>query len=108
MPKPAKLIFVCSNQRPPGHPRGSCNDKGAQDILLKFSELLDSMGLWEKVSLVKTSCLGPCYEGPVVSVQPDNIWYGHVATRDVEDIIEGHIINGKPLEKLQIPKEAWG
>jgi (2Fe-2S) ferredoxin len=108
MPKPEKLIFVCSNQRPPGHPRGSCNERGAREILMKFSELLDAKGLWGKVLLSTTSCLGPCYEGPVVSILPDNIWYGNLQSRDVENIVEDHIINGKPLEKLQIPDDAWG
>jgi (2Fe-2S) ferredoxin len=108
MPKPEKLILVCSNQRPPGHPRGSCATGGSQDVLMKFSELLDIKGLWGTVSLAKSSCLGPCYDGPVVSIFPDNIWYGHVTASDVEGIIEEHVVNGKPIERLLIPDEAWG
>lgn len=108
MPKPEKIILICSNQRPPGHPRGSCTTSGAQDVLLKFSELLESKRLWGKVSLVKSSCLGPCSDGPVVSILPDNTWYGKVTADDVKDIIDDHVIGGKPVERLLIPDESWG
>ncbi|HIE80041.1 MAG TPA: (2Fe-2S) ferredoxin domain-containing protein, partial [Nitrospinaceae bacterium] len=26
MPKPSYHILVCTNSRPPGHPRGSCSE----------------------------------------------------------------------------------
>ena len=29
MPKPQYHIFVCTNTRPPDHPKGSCGEKGA-------------------------------------------------------------------------------
>ena len=29
MAQPEKYVFVCLNQRPEGHPKGSCLDRGA-------------------------------------------------------------------------------
>ena len=38
MPKPDHHIVVCTNTRPPGHPKGSCGEKGAQPVVMKFAE----------------------------------------------------------------------
>jgi len=33
MPRPAKHVFICSQARPPGHPRGSCAEKGCREVM---------------------------------------------------------------------------
>ncbi|MDX1810799.1 MAG: (2Fe-2S) ferredoxin domain-containing protein, partial [Gammaproteobacteria bacterium] len=38
MPKPEKHVFVCVQQRPPGHPRGSCAEKDCASVMQKFAE----------------------------------------------------------------------
>ena len=32
----------------------------------------------------------------------DAVWYGHVTEADVEEIIESHILGGKPVERLRL------
>ena len=32
MAQPEKYVFVCLNQRPAGHPKGSCLDRGAAEV----------------------------------------------------------------------------
>ena len=108
MPKPAYHILVCTNQRPPGHPRGSCGEVGAQAILEKFSMGIESKMLFEKAIVSTTSCLGPCSMGPAVIVYPDNVWYNKVKPEDVEEILEQHIVQGKKIERLEVPDEMWG
>jgi len=95
--KPEKFVFVCVNQRPDGHPKGSCANNGGRAVLMKFAEVLDSERLIGKVSLVQTGCLGPCYEGPVVAVFPDERWYGMVGPGDVEEIVKEHLLGGRPV-----------
>jgi (2Fe-2S) ferredoxin len=41
-----------------------------------------------------------------VVVYPDGVWYGRVTAADVEEIIESHIVNGKPVERLLIPEDC--
>ncbi|MFQ5671777.1 MAG: ferredoxin [Nitrospinales bacterium] len=108
MPKPSYHILVCVNQRPPGHPRGSCGESGAQALLEKFSMGIESKMLFEKAILSSTSCLGPCSMGPVVIVYPDGVWYNKVKPEDVEEILEQHIVQGKKVERLEVPAELWG
>jgi (2Fe-2S) ferredoxin len=33
-------------------------------------------------------------------VYPDAVWYGHVTPADVDEIIESHIMGGKPVQRL--------
>jgi (2Fe-2S) ferredoxin len=108
MPKPAYHILVCANQRPPGHPRGSCGENGAQRVLEKMSEGIEAKMLFGRAILSTSSCLGPCSMGPVVIVYPDNVWYNRVKPEDVDEILEKHIVQGKKVERLEIPDSAWG
>ena len=107
MPKPERVVYVCGNQRPQGHPRGSCAQKGSREVLMKFAEQMDSQGLMGKVTLAQTSCVGPCFEGPLVSVQPDDTWYKNVGASDVEDIVKGHLINGDPVQRCVMKDDDW-
>ncbi|MBE9537236.1 MAG: (2Fe-2S) ferredoxin domain-containing protein [Proteobacteria bacterium] len=107
MAKPEKMIFVCNKQRPAGHPRGSCAEKGAMDLPMAFSEALDSKNLFAKVSLATTGCLGPCHLGPLALVMPGNVWYKGLTKGDVNDIVSEHIEGGKPVERLIVTDEDW-
>lgn len=107
MPKPAYHILVCTNQRPPGHPRGSCGENDAQSTLEKFSQEIESRMLFEKALVSTTSCVGPCSMGPVVIVYPDGVWYNRVKPEDVGEILEQHIMQGKKVERLEIPDSLW-
>jgi (2Fe-2S) ferredoxin len=35
-------------------------------------------------------------------VYPDGVWYTLVDTEDVEEIIQSHLIQGLPVERLQL------
>ena len=39
---------------------------------------------------------------------PDNVWYGGVRPEDAEDIVEKHLENGEPVERLLIPEGLSG
>lgn len=107
MAKPEKMILVCNNQRPPGHPRGCCMEKSSRDITMELSEALDDRNLFGKVSLASTGCLGPCALGPLVIVQPDNTWYKEVTKENLQLIIDEHIVGGNVVEKLAMTDADW-
>ena len=93
-------IFVCVNQRPPGHPKGDCASKGSRDVFQKFQEETEKRQLWETVAVNGTTCLGPCNFGASVVVYPEGVWYGQVKVEDVEEIMDQHILGGKTVERL--------
>ena len=108
MAKPEKHVFVCTQQRPPGHPRGSC---GAMDSFSLFAALtmeLDQRGLYQKVQVTSTGCMGPCHKGPTVLVYPEGVMYAGMKQSDLSTFIEEPLVGGKPLQSLLMPQEDWG
>ena len=103
MPKFEKHIFICTNQRPEGHSRGCCNASGDADLQRIFKAKLADHGIsGSRVRANKSGCLDQCEAGPTVVVYPDAVWYGHVTPADVDEIIESHIIGGRPVKRLII------
>ena len=84
MAMPERYVFVCLNQRPAGHPKGSCLDRGAADV---FNALREEQGrrLLTGVKVVATGCMEGCLAGPALLVHPDNVWYGAVTEADVPE-----------------------
>ena len=103
MPKFEKHIFICGNQRPPGAPRPCCDPQGQAELQKSFKEKLAARGLKGKVRANQSGCLDQCEHGPNLVVYPDAVWYGGVTLGDVDEIIESHILGGKPVERLMLP-----
>jgi len=55
-------------------------------------------------SVVLTECgsVGFCAIGAAVMIYPDGIWYAQVRPSDVKEIVEEHLINGRPVERLAL------
>jgi (2Fe-2S) ferredoxin len=100
MPKFEKHIFVCGNQRPAGHPRGCCDPLSEARLQKLFKQKLAERGLKGRVRANQSGCLDQCEHGPNIVIYPDAIWYGHVTEADVDEIIQSHIVEGKPVERL--------
>nr|VFJ67975.1 MAG: (2Fe-2S) ferredoxin [Candidatus Kentron sp. FW] len=118
MPKPKKHVFICAQSRPTDDPKGSCVDKGCQEVLTEFQQEFQARELWGKFAVATSSCLGtcyvaessglgPCYFGPSVLVYPDNVMYGKVKKSDVKTIIEQHLLEDTPVTDLQVPADVW-
>ncbi len=104
MAKFEKHIFICTNQRPDGNPRGCCNPSGAAELHGAFKAKLAERGIPNsRVRANKSGCLDQCEVGPTVVVYPDAVWYGGVTPADVDEIIDSHILGGRPVERLIIP-----
>ncbi|HHL39255.1 MAG TPA: (2Fe-2S) ferredoxin domain-containing protein [Deltaproteobacteria bacterium] len=108
MAKPERFLFICNNERPQGHPRGSCTLKGGREVAARFYEVMEERGLTGTVGLVPTGCLGPCFEGPVAALFPDDVWYCNITPADVEEIVDKHFIGGEPVKRLLLRDEDWG
>lgn len=66
----------------------------------KFNELLALNSLSLKVHVYMSGCFGLCEKGPVVIIYPDQTFYSHVKSSDVEEIINSHLLMGKLVERL--------
>jgi (2Fe-2S) ferredoxin len=102
MPKFVKHLFICGNQRAEGHPRGCCDPTGAGDLQRAFKSALSRTDVRATVRANKSGCLDQCEHGPTVVVYPEAVWYGGVTLADVEEIVQSHIVEDRPVERLQI------
>ena len=101
MPKLERHFFVCQNQRPPGG-KPSCGPQGAGEIIGLLAQALGAHPeLWGKVAVTASGCLGPCFDGPAIVVYPEGTWYARVQKEDVPEIVEQHLVDGKPVERLR-------
>ncbi len=94
MKKPEYHILVCNSFRVSGEAQGVCNKKGATNLLQYISEECSDRGLDVVVS--PTGCLNVCEQGPVMVIQPDNLWYGGVQDEEVIDTILDALEEGEP------------
>ncbi len=77
-----------------------CQSSDSVVILEKMEKRIREKGLDDLVSVSITGCFGFCEKGPIVKVSPDNTFYVHVRPEDVDDIVEQHLSEGRPVERL--------
>ena len=107
MSKPLHHVFVCSQQRPPNHPRGSCAAAGATPLLQAFWAELQKRQAHERIAITYSGCLGPCDGGPNVLVYPEGVLYRGVTTGDVGEIFDQHLEGGTVVERLRADAAMW-
>jgi len=98
-------VFVCENRRPAGDPRGCCAERGGGAVREALKAELKGRGLQAQVRANGAGCLDACEHGATVVVYPDGIWYAGVTPADVPEIVESHLVGGRPVERLRI--RAW-
>jgi NADH-quinone oxidoreductase subunit F len=91
----APQIIVCCGT--------GCQAAGSAEIVDKFKKVLSETGWSGKVvPLVKpTGCHGFCSRGPLVIIEPQDLFYQRVTVDDVEDIVNKTILNNEVIKKLQ-------
>ena len=96
-------IFFCINKRDGG--RECCQDKGAEGMQSYAKKRVKELGLAGagQVRVNKSGCLDRCELGPVAVVYPDNVWYTYIDESDIDEIVESHLRDGKPVERLRLP-----
>lgn len=107
MSKPQKHVFVCMQNRPPNHPKGSCTQRGGNDVLQAFWQEQQKRNAYDQVAVTYSGCLGPCSEGANVLVYPDGVLYTKVGKADVAEIFDQHLLGGEPMMRLMAPEEVW-
>ncbi len=106
MPAFEKHVFVCTNTRPKGHPRGCCSAKDSAAVRERLKQLVADRGLKRRFRINAAGCLDQCEHGITMVVYPEGVWYGFVEKGDVEEILESHLIGGVPVRRLILPPEC--
>ena len=105
MPPYERHVFVCTNRRPEGHDRGCCAGRGSEDLRDRLKVAAKNAGLKGRVRINAAGCLDTCEDGPSIVVYPEGVWYQHVSADDIDDIVQEHLLGGRPVERLLRPDD---
>ena len=81
-----------------------CTSSDSNKIIAALEHEVSNHGIQDKVEVVRTGCFGLCELGPVVIVYPEGVFYSRVEIKDIPDLVEQHLLNGKPYEKILYEK----
>ena len=85
---------------------GTCGiAAGARDVLSQLADELGEAG--GEVTLRQTGCVGLCDQEPMVTVTDKaghEVHYGRLDRKKVHEIVQEHVIGGKPVQDLIIGK----
>ena len=97
-----RRIIICAGT--------GCMANGALKISNEFKQITALMGLQLETELKQeenkfnlltgSGCQGFCQMGPLVTVEPEGIFYVKVQPEDVAEIIQETVLNGRPVERL--------
>ena len=85
-----------------------CTSSGSQKIIEAFNKEIAAAGIHEEVKVIKTGCFGLCALGPIVVVYPEGIFYSMVEEKDVKEIVEEHLVKGRPVKRLVYDETVQG
>jgi (2Fe-2S) ferredoxin len=98
-----KHVFFCTNQRENGE--ACCGDHDAQKARDYVKAKVKELGIpkqQNRIRINSAGCMDRCEEGPVIVVYPEGTWYTYVDEKDLDEIIEEHLKNGRVVERLRI------
>lgn len=90
-------VLICRGPR--------CTARGSDATARALTLGLMEAGLGDHDVLVtQTGCQFPCNQAPVVSVQPDDVWYGGVDADTARRIVSDHLVADTPVENRRLPR----
>ena len=88
-------VFACTSGE-------TCPSQGDVEKFVKvLREGVRAAGKQAEVRVNKAGCFSQCGHGPMLVVYPDDVWYAGVQESDLPEILESHIVGGRPVERLR-------
>jgi len=100
LPKERTNILVCTGT--------GCLASESEKVAKNLELIIKARGYSEEVKVIKTGCFGFCEQGPIVKIEPDNIFYVRVNPKDAKDIVDEHIIKGRKVNRLLFKEPIEG
>lgn len=97
-------IFCCGNERPAGHPRGCCKEKGGVELRNYMKARISELKI-ENTRVNMAGCLDRCELGAVMVIYPEGVWYTYATKDDIDEIIDSHIKGGTIVERLRLTND---
>lgn len=107
MPHRERYLFVCTNRREATNPKGSCAQKGSEELVKALKTALHERGLARTLRVCSSSCLDMCEAGAAIVVEPNHVVYGDVKLSDVSEIADA-LSQGRVVERLIVAPPEQG
>lgn len=73
---------------------------GAREVMQALIKEIERRGLQEEVKVLETGSLGSSSDGVVMVIYPEGIYYRNVKIEDAREIVEEHLLKGRPVKRL--------
>lgn len=93
MALPARQILLCQSFRSKGDPKGICHKQTDGFLQYIEEEILDRD---LDMQIVATGCLKQCESGPIMVIQPDNLWFKGIASEEAIDAVLDGLEDSEP------------
>jgi NADH-quinone oxidoreductase subunit F len=77
-----------------------CQSADSAVIIDNLNTKINEAGLSQEVKVHVTGCFGFCEKGPIVKIDPDNVFYVGVKPEDADEIVQQHLLCGNVIERL--------
>jgi len=77
-----------------------CHASRSQAVIDSIRRELSAQRLTSKVRLLVTGCHGFCEEGPLMIIEPGNLFYCRISPDDAFEIVSQTIVKGEVVERL--------
>lgn len=77
-----------------------CRALGSQKVLAEIQRQLQRTSLEIPIQVVGTGCPGFCECGPLITIDPEQISYQRVQPKDVTEIVQQTLLDGKVIDRL--------
>ena len=97
----ASHVFVCTNTRPAGHPRGCCSAHDSEKLRNYMKVRAKELGI-ASTRVNAAGCLDRCELGPTMVIYPEGVWYSCPTKEDIDEVLQKHLIEGGRVERLML------
>lgn len=85
-----------------------CTSSGSVVLVKELKKELVKHDILDEIEVIMTGCFGLCELGPVVIVYPEGTFYSRVEASDIAEMVEEHLVKGRPLERLVYTEKGDG
>jgi len=77
-----------------------CQASKSPEVIAAIKKEITGQEMEKKVHVRATGCHGFCEQGPIMVIEPGNLFYCHVKAKDAKEIVAKTVKNGEVIERL--------